>query len=64
MRTGRGSVPSLEHGHIRLRATGGGAYWIACDGAGLSRGHELDAAEELQPGFTEAMARAGEAARR
>ena len=59
IRSGRGSDPRLAHGHLRLRAKLGGFYWIASDGARLLRGDELDAAEELQSSFTEAMAQAG-----
>jgi hypothetical protein len=60
MRTGRASDPRIVHGHLRLRATRGGFYWIAPDGARMLRGDELEFAEELQPNFTQAMAQAGQ----
>lgn len=59
MRTGRASDAQKSGGFIRLRATGGGFYFVAHDGVRVLRGDELDDAEELQQGFVAAMERAG-----
>ena len=43
-----------------VRADGVGAtYWISHDGTRVLRGDTIGGADELQPGFLEAMARAG-----
>jgi hypothetical protein len=44
---------------FQLRATTGNFYWISLDGVILLRGDTVDGAQELQPSFAEAMARAG-----
>jgi hypothetical protein len=45
---------------LRLRAILGGFYRISLDGKRVSRGDKPYGAEELQPGFVDAMIRAGE----
>ena len=60
VRTGRASSDVRLIGTwLRLRATAGNFYWISLDGALLLRGDTVDGAEELQPRFADAMARAG-----
>jgi hypothetical protein len=44
---------------LRLECLTGGFYWIALNGSRVLRGARLPTAEELQPKFIEAMARAG-----
>jgi hypothetical protein len=44
---------------LRLRSVLGAFYWISFDGRRVLRGESPDDPEELQPGFIEAMARAG-----
>jgi hypothetical protein len=44
---------------LRLRAVLGAFYWISFDGRRVLRGKKPDDAEELQPGFVDAMVRAG-----
>jgi hypothetical protein len=58
IRTGRAAKSRAAAGFIR--ADGGDAtYWVSDDGARLLRGDAVDTADELQPGFAAAMARAG-----
>ena len=59
VRTGRASDARLFRTWLQLRATAGNFYWIALDGSALLRGDTFDGAEELQPSFADAMARAG-----
>ena len=59
MRTGRGSDVRLAGTWLQLCGTAGNFYWIALDGSALLRGNTFDGAEELQPSFADAMARAG-----
>ena len=43
-----------------VRADGVGAtYWVSNDGTRVLRGDMIGGADEMQPGFLEAMARAG-----
>jgi hypothetical protein len=43
-----------------VRADGAGAtYWVSNDGMRVLRGDTIGGADEMQPGFLEAMARAG-----
>jgi hypothetical protein len=44
---------------LRLRAIPGAFYWISLDGRRVLRGDRPDRADELQPGFIDAMVRAG-----
>ncbi len=44
---------------IRVRSKRGPDYWVSHSGNLLLRGETPQTAEELQPGFLEAMARAG-----
>lgn len=46
-------------GFVRLRAVVGAFYWISLDGMRVLRGQDPGGADELQDGFVEAMARAG-----
>jgi hypothetical protein len=44
---------------LRLRAILGAFYWVSLDGRRVLRGDRPDRADELQPGFIDAMVRAG-----
>ena len=57
--TGRAAGPKRMGGFIQLEAWAGGYFWVAYDGTRLLRGERLADADELQPGFVDAMARAG-----
>ena len=46
-------------GFIRVRAVTGPDYWVSHSGDALLRGEAPETAEEMQPGFLNAMARAG-----
>jgi len=46
-------------GYTVLEARSGGFYWVADDGFRILRGGSFADAEDLQPNFVEAMARAG-----
>lgn len=59
VRTGRAADPQPEQGFLRLQSDGEGCYWISFDGNHLLRGEQREDADELQPGFIEAMVRAG-----
>jgi hypothetical protein len=59
VRTGRSSDARLFRTWLQLHATAGNFYWIALDGSALLRGDTFDGAEELEPSFADAMARAG-----
>jgi hypothetical protein len=59
LRTGRGSDVCLVGTWLQLRAINGNIYWISFDGAVLLRGDDVEGAEQLQPSFADAMARAG-----
>ena len=59
IRTRRAANAQPGEGFIRLKATGGGFYWVSFDGFRLLRGDTFWDAEELQPKFIEAMERAG-----
>jgi hypothetical protein len=61
MRTGRGTDVRLIGTWLQLRAKAQNFYWISLDGAFLLRGAAVDRAEQLQPSFADAMARAGAA---
>jgi hypothetical protein len=64
IRTRRAANAHPENGFIRLKAKGGGFYWVSFDGFRLLRGEAFWDADELQPKFVEAMERAGVADRR
>jgi len=64
IRSGRATNAQPEDGFIRLKAKGGGFYWVSFDGFRLLRGEAFWNADELQPKFIEAMERAGIADRR
>jgi hypothetical protein len=53
------SIISVDHGMLRLSCRSGGYYWITLDGRRIVRGKVLFDADELQPKFSDAMARAG-----
>jgi hypothetical protein len=57
--TGRASAMRSVGGFIRVRAVTGPDYWVSHSGDALLRGEALETAEEMQPGFLNAMARAG-----
>ena len=58
VRTGRAA--QFRAAGAFIRADGGSATsWISNDGARVLRGDVADSADELQPGFIDAMARAG-----
>jgi hypothetical protein len=58
VRSGRAAKFRVAAGFVR--ANGGGAiYWISADGTRVLRGDAVDSADELQPGFLQAMVRAG-----
>jgi hypothetical protein len=60
IRTDRAETHGVyDRGMLRLECLSGGFYWIALNGSRLLRGARLPTAEELQPKFIEAMARAG-----
>lgn len=60
VRTGRAVLPhETAHGFITLSGSAWGRYWISYDGTRLLRGVDFRTAEELQPGFIDAMERAG-----
>ena len=46
-------------GMLRLEPFDGGYYWVALNGTRLLRVKALFGADEMQPGFTEAMEAAG-----
>ena len=59
VRTGRAATYEALESFIRAEGAGAIRYWISDDGARLLRGRALADADELQPGFIDAMARAG-----
>ena len=59
VRTGRAANAQPENGFIRLKAKGGGFYWVSFVGFRLLRGEAFWDADELQPKFVEAMERSG-----
>jgi hypothetical protein len=59
VRTRRAAKYEPTEGFIRAEGVGATRYWISDDGARLLRGKIVASADELQPGFIEAMARAG-----
>jgi len=64
IRTRRAANAQPLDGFIRLKAKGGGFYWVSFDGFRLLRGEAFWDADELQPKFVEAMERSGVADRR
>ena len=62
MRTGRAANPLHTRGFICLHTAGAHRYWVSNDGRRVLRGRELAEADELQDGFIDAMARAGDGA--
>ncbi len=61
IRTQRSSEVNTVEVYLHLPSGDDEFYWISFDGSHLLRGHWRDLAEELQPGFTNAMARVGSA---
>jgi hypothetical protein len=59
VQTRRASALRRTGAYLQLRATAGGYYWVAVHGDRLLRGDALDIADELQPSFADAMAKAG-----
>jgi hypothetical protein len=59
VRTGRASGPVQVRGFLRVDAANGEPYWVSDDGTQILRGADPETADELQPGFVNAMARAG-----
>ena len=59
IRTGRASHPKLFHGFVQLARATGEFYYVAFRGNLVLRGGSLKDADELQPGFSDAMERAG-----
>jgi len=59
VRSGRAAYPMRTEGYTVLEARSGGFYWVADDGFRILRGGSFADAEDLQPNFVEAMARAG-----
>ena len=57
--TGRASAMRSVGGFIHVRAVTGPDYWVSHLGDALLRGEAPETAEEMQPGFLNAMARAG-----
>ena len=53
------SIINVDHGMLRLGCRTGGWYWVSADGRRVLRGKVLFEADELQPKFADAMARAG-----
>jgi hypothetical protein len=52
---------NFRHGFMRLDRVGaeGIFYWVAADGSVLKRGRDLGEADDLAPGFVQAMERLG-----
>ena len=60
IRSGRADKHSVfDQGMLRLERFDGGYYWLALNGSRLLRGASLRTAEELQPGFADAMMLSG-----
>jgi hypothetical protein len=60
VRTGRAAKGiGTDEGMMRLQCLSGGFYWISLDGSEVLRGSTLEAADELQAKFRDAMERAG-----
>jgi hypothetical protein len=59
VRSARAAEGPLADGFLHLPAANGNDYWVSLDGLRVLRGPELEFADELQPGFVEAMARSG-----
>lgn len=59
VRTGRASDIEAQTGYLRVVGVRDHFYWITFDGVRVLRGGRRDFADELQPGFVDAMARAG-----
>ena len=49
----------FDNGMLRLDRKGGGYYWISLNGARLLKGDKIFDADELQPGFADAMMLSG-----
>jgi hypothetical protein len=62
VQTRRADHPMLTQGFICLHGANREHYWVANDGQRVLRGFTLTTADELQPGFLDAMARAGDSA--
>lgn len=61
-RSGRATAATFVAGYLCMPCLVGARdefYWVRSDGRKVLRGRTRDTAEELQPGFVEAMARAG-----
>lgn len=59
IRTGRAERSKETEKFIRVDGIKGACYWVAFDGNTILRGRSVTIADELQPGFVDAMARAG-----
>ena len=59
VRSGRAAKFQVSGGFVRADGIGSAIYWITGDGTRVLRGDTVDNADELQPGFIEAMTRAG-----
>lgn len=59
IRTGRAERSRESGKFIRVDGVKGACYWVAFDGCRVLRGRTVMAADELQAGFVDAMARAG-----
>jgi hypothetical protein len=62
VRTGRAASSEQIDDYIRVSRGDGEHYWVSYDGGRVLRGTRIGSAEELQAGFVNAMARAGEPA--
>jgi hypothetical protein len=59
VRTGRAIEVKTRGGYLRLQAPDNTFYWIPFHGGTLLRGGRRESSTELQPGFADAMLRAG-----
>ncbi len=61
VKTGRAAKPRLTKDFILLDRDGErGFYWVSIDGERVLKGDTPSTAEELQPGFLQAMERVGQ----
>jgi hypothetical protein len=59
IRSGRASSAEPVDAYIRLTGKTRDHYFVAHDGSEVLRGETIEEADELQPGFVDAMERAG-----
>jgi len=64
MRTGRAKDCHKIPGFLRLMSKEGGNYWVSFSGQKILRGLAFNVSTQMQDGFANAMARAGEKAHR